>query len=94
MALSESVGMVMGTGTFGGEARPFGALAIRGTATSDSVHLQIVYNFDPLFVGLKPDTAHFDGVLTATDTMGGIFVQGGAGAPATFIRLKVGDPVP
>jgi hypothetical protein len=94
MALSESSGTVTGTGTFAGEAGPFGALAISGAATSDSIHLQIIYNFDPLFVGLKPDTAHFDGVLTATDMMGGIFVQGGAGAPATFIRLKVGDPVP
>jgi hypothetical protein len=94
MALSESVGVVMGTGTFGGEAGPFGALAIRGTATSDSVHLQIVYNFDPQFVGLKPDTAHFDGVLTAADTMGGISVRGGVRAPATFMRLKVGDPIP
>jgi hypothetical protein len=39
MALQESSGAVTGTGSFTGEAGPFGTLAISGSATPDSVHL-------------------------------------------------------
>lgn len=64
LTLTESAGVVSGTGTFTGEAAPFGTLAANGTAVSDSVHLRIIYVFDPTrFPLLAPDTAQFDGAL-------------------------------
>ena len=92
MALQESSGTVTGTGTFAGEAGPFGALAISGSATPDSVHLQIVYKFDPIFNTLRQDTAQFSGALVTLDSLRGTLTRGGTASAATYLRLKIGDP--
>ena len=92
MGLVVSSGTVTGTGTFAGEAGPFGALAISGSVARDTVHLQVVYNFDPQFRALHPDTAHFSGVLSAADTLAGTLVRGGAADTVTYVRLRISDP--
>jgi hypothetical protein len=89
MALTESAGVVTGTGTFAGEAAPGGALAISGSIRNDSLHLQVVFLFDPRF-GLQPDTSSFDGVLSARDTINGMF-EGGI-VRTQLVRLRVSDP--
>jgi hypothetical protein len=91
MALVDSSGVVRGTGTFAGEAGPFGALAVSGTVKNDSLHLQIVYNFSPTFTGLRPDTAQFTGVLSTPDRIDGTLTRGGVPGPIQFIRATVGD---
>jgi hypothetical protein len=93
MALSDSSGVVRGTGTFAGEAGPFGALAVSGTVKNDSLHLQIIYNFSPTFTGLRPDTAQFNGVLSTPDKMDGTLTRDGVSGPIQFVRAKVGDPL-
>jgi hypothetical protein len=92
MALTESAGTVTGTGTFAGEAGPFGALAVSGTVARDTVHLQVIYNFDPQFSGLHPDTAQFSGVLFAQDTIAGALVRGGTADSVRYVRLRIDDP--
>ena len=93
MALNESSGTVSGTGTYAGEAGPYGALAVSGTVARFTIHLRVIYNADPRFSGLHPDTAQFDGVLSAADTISGTLAQHGAQPSAvTFVRLRIGDP--
>src|SRR5690242_10744827 len=42
-SLSESAGVVTGTGSYAGEAAPYGALDVDGSGVGDSVHLRIIY---------------------------------------------------
>src|SRR5678815_1622449 len=91
MALVDSSGIVRGTGSFAGEAGPFGGLAVSGTVKNDSLHLQIIYNFSPTFPGLHPDTAQFTGVLSTPDRMDGTLTRDGVPGPVQFIRATVGD---
>lgn len=64
LTLGESAGVITGTGTFTGEAAPFGTLAANGPAANDSLHLRIIYIYDPTtFPQLAPDTAQFQGAL-------------------------------
>ena len=64
LTLDESAGVVSGTGTFTGEAAPFGTLVANGTAAGDSLHMRIIAVYDPTtFPQLLPDTAQFDGEL-------------------------------
>jgi len=93
VALSESGGAIVGTGTYAGEAGPRGALAVSGTVANDSVRLAIVYIADPtLFPQLKPDTAHFVGVLTSHDRIDGNLTRAGFANPFGLVRLVVGAP--
>jgi len=91
MALVDSSGIVRGTGSFAGEAGPFGGLAVSGTVKNDSLHLQIIYNFSPTFPGLHPDTTQFAGVLSTPDRMDGTLTRDGVPGPVQFIRATVGD---
>lgn len=87
MEVTESSGAVAGTGNFAGEAGPFGVLVISGTVARDTVQLQVIYNFDPQFTGLHPDTAQFSGVLSAVNTISGTLVRGGASGAVTYVRI-------
>jgi hypothetical protein len=93
VALTESSGTVSGTGSFSGEAAPFGSLAVNGIVAKDSLHLRIIFNFDStLFRNLQPDTEHFEGVLARRDTIAGQLTRGGSTSPLRLVRLKISDP--
>ena len=91
ISLAESAGVVRGTGTFAREAGAGGALALFGSVRNDSLRLQVVFLFDPRF-GLQPDTSSFEGVISARDTINGMF-EGGI-VPTQLVRLRISDPVP
>ena len=93
LSLRDSASVVTGTGTWENEAGPSGALAAKGTAIADSIHLQIIYIPNPTFVGLKPDTAQLDAVLTTRDRIDGTLRRGSL-PPSTvqLVRVRVGDP--
>lgn len=90
IALTETSGVVTGTGTFAGEAAAGGTLAISGSARNDSLHLQVIFVFDPQFPGLPPDTTTFQGVLAARDTIDGTLTRAGLGQSMQLVRLPVG----
>lgn len=92
MALVDSSGVVRGTGSFAGEAGPFGTLAVSGTVKNDSLRLQIIYTLSPTFMSLRADTAQFTGVLSTRDRIDGTRTKDGVSEPIEFIRAKVGDP--
>jgi hypothetical protein len=92
MALGESNGIIVGTGTFAGEAGPYGALAVSGSVTHDSLRLAIVYVANPgVFPQLRPDTAQFVGVLTTRDRINGTLTRRGVANAFGMTRLSVGD---
>lgn len=91
-AVRESSGLISGTGSFAGEAGPYGGLVVSGTVAQDSLHLSIVYVPEPtVFPSLRPDTARFAGVLTNRDHIDGELTRGGNTSPVSFVRLVVGD---
>jgi hypothetical protein len=92
MFLSESAGVVTGTGTVAREAGAGGALAISGSVRNYSLHLQVVFRFDPPIPGLPPDTSSFDGVLSARDTINGTLTGDGVAKSLQLVRLRVNDP--
>ncbi|MGH7655987.1 MAG: hypothetical protein ACREN6_15125 [Gemmatimonadaceae bacterium] len=94
IAVTESSGAVSGTGSFAGEAGPYGGLVVSGSIAADSLRLQIIYDFEPMvFPGLHPDTAQFVGVLASEDTISGQLTRGGFTTPLTLGRLKLAvDP--
>ena len=71
IALTETAGVVTGTGMFSVEAGRGGTLAVSGSVRSDSLHLQVVFVPDPRSIGLLPDTTSFVGALVARDTIDG-----------------------
>jgi len=91
MGLIESSGAVTGGGDFTGEVGPFGTLVVSGNATADSVHLQIVFNYDPRFTGLHPDTAQLNGALVTLDSLTGTLTRGGTTSATQYIRLNIGQ---
>src|SRR5262245_37555776 len=93
LTLRDSSQVVTGTGAWANEAGPSGALVAKGTAVGDSAHLQIIYSPNPSFVGLKPDTAQLEGVLTTRDRIDGILHRGSF-PPVTIqlVRLAVDPP--
>jgi hypothetical protein len=93
ITMTESSGAVAGVGSFTGEAGPFGTLVVSGTVANDSLHLQIVYLFDPhVFPSLQPDTARFAAVLTNRDRIDGELTRGGTSSPFGLLRLMIDDP--
>lgn len=93
LALRDSASVVSGTGTWANEAGPSGSLVPSGTAIGDSIHLRIVYVPNPTFVGLKPDTAQLEAVLTTRDRIDGT-LRRGSFPPSTIqlVRVRAGDP--
>ena len=78
VALTESSGVVGGTGAFAGEAGPFGALAISGTVADGVLNLRVVFVYEPtVFPKLAADTAQFVGVLTTKDRIDGFLTRRG-----------------
>lgn len=74
--LTAASGAVTGTGTFRGEAGPFGTLAISGNVANDTLRLKVIYNYDATtFPSLHPDTAQFVGVLASRDDMIGKYTR-------------------
>jgi hypothetical protein len=93
VALHESGGVVVGTGTFAGEAAPFGAVAVSGNVAHDSLGLAIVFTANTaLFPQLKPDTAQFVGALTTRDRIDGTLTQRNIASAFGLMRIVVGDP--
>jgi hypothetical protein len=91
LSLRDSGQVVTGTGTWANEAGPNGTLVANGTAADDAVHLRIIYLPNALFVGLKPDTAQLDGVLTTHDRIDGTLRRGSL--PPSTIQLVRTMPV-
>jgi len=92
LSLSDSTGTITGSGSFAGEAGPFGALAVTGAISGGSLDLRIVYVYEPrVFPQLKPDTAEFVGRLTSKDRIDGTLTRRGVTSPLGLIRLQVGD---
>ena len=92
IAMNESDGVIVGTGSFAGEAGPFGGLAVNGTVANDAVDLHIVYVFEPtVFPQLKPDSAEFVGRLTDKDHIDGVLTRRGASSAFGLVRLQNGD---
>jgi hypothetical protein len=90
--LNESAGVVLGKGSYSGEAGPYGMLDISGSALGDSVHLRIVFEPNTAFPQLKPDTASFEAVLTTRDHIDGMLARGSAPAQAfALMRLHNAD---
>src|SRR5438067_1493965 len=52
-----------GTGTFTGEAGPFGTIDIAGTVVGDSVQLDLTFKLDAIFGGGVARIEHFRGQL-------------------------------
>ena len=93
LALRDSASVVTGTGTWANEAGPSGSLVANGSAVADSIHLRIIYVPNPTFVGLKPDTAQLEGVLTTRDRIDGTLRRSSLPASTIqLVRVKVGDP--
>jgi len=93
LALRDSAQVVTGTGSWANEAGPSGSLVASGTAIVDSIHLRIIYVPNPTFVGLKPDTAQLEAVLTTRDRIDGTLRRSSL-PPSTIqlVRLRIGDP--
>jgi hypothetical protein len=92
LVLRDSASVVSGTGTWENEAGPSGSLVARGTAITDSIHLQIIYVPNPVFVGTQPDTAQLEAVLTTRDRIDGTLHREGL-PPSTIqlVRVKASD---
>jgi hypothetical protein len=89
--LTENSGALTGTGTFAVEAGAGGTVAVSGSVRSDSLHLQVVFKFDPRFTTLQPDTAAFEGVLVARDTINGTLTHAGTVQSIQLVRLQAGE---
>lgn len=87
VALNESSGVVSGTGSFTGEAGPFGTLAVSGTIVDDSLHLRIVFVANPTtFPQLAPDTAQFAGALIDANHIQGQLTIESTTEPLNLVR--------
>jgi hypothetical protein len=85
--MHEALGTIDGSGNFAGEAGPFGTLAVSGTVANDSLHLRIIFVYDPtVFLRSTPDTSEFAGVLTDRDHIDGKMTRGGSTFPTRFER--------
>ena len=94
MALAESSGVVHGTGSFAGEAAPYGGLAVSGTVANRTAHLRVIFNFEPhLFPMLGPDTGQFVGQLITTDSIAGQLTVNGRTSIVPLVRLRINDPL-
>src|SRR3954471_20869815 len=93
VSMRETSGIITGTGAFSGEAGPFGGLEVSGTVVNDSVHLRIVYVYEPtVFPRLVPDTAQFDGLLVSRDRIHGRLGREGGFTPFRLLRAVPYDP--
>ncbi len=93
IAMTESSGAIAGTGSFAGEAGPYGSLSVSGAVAGDSLHLTIIFVYEPhVFPQLQPDTAQFVGRLTNRDQIDGLLTRRAATGPLGLVRLTVGDP--
>lgn len=87
--LIESSGQVTGTGTFAGEAGPFGTLSVSGTVANKALALRIVSQVDPqVFPGLGPDTEQYVGMLIDRDHIAGQVTRGGTTSAFDLVRAK------
>ena len=88
IAMTESSGTIAGSGSFAGEAGPYGSLSLSGTVVNGSLHLRIIYVYEPhVFPQLQSDTAQFVGRLTNRDHVDGILTRRGVDGPFRLVRL-------
>jgi hypothetical protein len=94
MALTESDGAITGTGSFTGEAGPYGGVQVTGTVHADSVKLQIVFTAEPtIFPNLPPATTQFAGFLVNKNQVKGQLTRSDATTSSfDLIRLVISDP--
>jgi hypothetical protein len=93
VALRESGGVVVGTGTFANEAGPQGAVAVSGSVAHDSLRLAVVLIPDPaLLPQARPDTAQFVGALTSRDRIDGTLAENNVVRPFGLVRLAITPP--
>jgi hypothetical protein len=94
VAMTESSGVITGSGFFRGEAGPFGNLDISGTVANDSLRVQLIYVFDPtVFTRLTPDTTQVTAVMTDRDHIKGQMVRDGSTFSVAWVRLPpASDP--
>ena len=88
IGLTETAGALTGTGTFAREAGAGGTLTAFGSVRHDSLHLQVVFIFDPRFTAVQPDTALFEGLLVARDTISGTLTRAGFAESLQLVRLR------
>jgi hypothetical protein len=88
LALTETAGVVTGTGTFAVEAGAGGTLVVSGSVRDDSLHLQVVAVVDPRFSGAPPDTSSFEAILAARDTINGTLTDRGFPRSIRLVRLR------
>jgi hypothetical protein len=89
LSISESSGTIAGSGSFAGEAGPFGSLSVSGAVANDSLHLRIIYVYDAhVFPQLQPDTTQFVGRLTNRDHIDGLLTRRGVTGPFGLVRLQ------
>ena len=70
MDLTSTGSTVSGSGTYAGEAGPFGTLTVAGTVDGPTVHLDLTFTEQlprPGHTGIE----HFDGVFTSFDVIEG-----------------------
>lgn len=93
IAMTESSGTIAGTGSFAGEAGPYGSLSVSGAVVNNSLHLRIIYVYElHVFPQVQPDTGQFVGRLTNRDQIDGAMTRRGVTGPFGLVRLQVGDP--
>jgi hypothetical protein len=85
--LSETSGILSGTGSFSGEAGPFGTLAVTGTVANDSLRLRIIATRTSTPLAIPPtDTESFVGVLSPTDQIDATLTAGGRVRAVRMVR--------
>jgi hypothetical protein len=91
-ALTETSGVLSGTGSFSGEAGPAGDLAVTGAVAKDTLRLRIIATTRSTPLAIPPtDTETFVGVLSTTDQIDGTLAAGGRVRTVRLVRLRLLD---
>ena len=88
LTMTESSGVVTGSGTSTGEAIAPSSVAVMGTVANQVLDLSIVFTADSSFApGARPDTTHFVGVLSSRDRIDGTLTRSnGSSSTLRLIR--------
>lgn len=86
LTMTETSGVVTGSGTSTGEAIAPSSVAVTGTVANVALDLRIVFTADASFApGARPDTTHFVGVLSSRDRIDGTLTR--SNGPPSTLRL-------
>jgi hypothetical protein len=75
---------IIGHGSWAGEAGPFGPVTATGTVVSDSVVLDLTFDYDPRFAGAASRHAQFGGRMITGSSLVGTLVADGVSSPIEF----------